>query len=213
MISPKYTDNILLFKNKIVNLGGNVAGQVFNVELDLTTKYGAVLFIQVGRETTVDISDEIQDEGLLISIRRLYSYSGNKLDHPAGHFFRMRNDIVIMQNVASGVIGNNVIALTTLPACLPGEYVYFRGSSDSSFTNFEIAKVLKVIGNNVTFDAPLFINHTGDVMFTHADVLTPLTIQGGAIWRITFDYGAAQLPDAIAVVRCMAQTYDADMEL
>lgn len=207
-IRPSYTDNVTVIKTRLFNNGANATdGSVSSYDLDLRTKYGATLFVQLGRSPMTDT-----DYGLKIRVFPLFDLgSGIFLQHPYGKLLEANPFFSKQLTISSATAGLKVIGVSGTPnsAFQVGTYVYLTNGVNS--TQDEVCKISKVATSQINVDAPLQYSRSGGLAYSSADVFAPLALEGGMVHRVIADFGAPQLGSGIAYANVMAQIYEGDL--
>lgn len=187
-------------------------GEVKRDTIDLRNKFGARLFLGVGRGGTAVLS-----AGVNVEVRRTPNNGG--IAWPGAPEVAYVSDTVAAYaksiNNASGY-GVGVAAFATAGTGTPAadEDLCFwgtaaAGANGTALPNLEFLRVSKFSSPTLTVDAACKVAKINSELFTNkANLWTPW-IASGSVVEVIFDYGAAAsgTGDAVAVV-CYAQIYD-----
>ena len=199
--TPIWTDNV-----SVIAAATLTAGQRTRGTLDLRTKFGAFLFVRMGRKGTAAPSSAIQ-----VQIRRVLNNDAAGGIHPA-------SGSPLQSGTAAGTAttvnldsnaGQNLLNVTSNAGFAAGDVVCIY---DAAFTRLEFHRVSKIAPNALALDDNLGFTHTAaqaDNVTRHAEVYPPVWLQGGTLWELVIDYGAATT-GADYVVESRAQVYDSD---
>jgi len=199
--TPVWTDNVGVIAAATLAAGNKTRGT-----LDLRTKFGAMLFVRLGRKGSTAPASAIQTQ-----IRRVLNNDGAGGIHPGapiplagttstGQSTTVNSDSNSGQNVL------NVASITNFAA---GDVICIY---DTSFARLEFHRVSKVSGSTLVLDDNLGYTHTAaqaDNVTRMADVFAPVWLNGGSLWEVVVDYGASA-SGSDYVIECKAQTYDSD---
>ena len=199
--TPVWTDNVSVISAATLAAGSRTRGTI-----DLRSKFGAFLFVRLGRKGATAPASAIQ-----VQIRRVLNNDAAGGIHPGapiplagsattGHATTVNADSASGQNVL------NVAAVTGFAA---GDTITIY---DSGFARLEFHRVSKVSGSTLVLDDNLGFTHTAaqaDNVTRMADVYPPVWLAGGSLWEAVADYGASA-SGADYVVEARAQTYDSD---
>ena len=186
-VTPVFTDNV-----SVIAAATLAKGAVSRGTIDLRTKYGAWLFMKIGRGGTTALTN-----GIDIFARRVLNNDvatpGGR--HPAGIQLAMAAPTTACNGnttvAATSVAGQNELFIAIANFAV-GDLICI---TDAAYTRLEwgrISKLTVAVGTGVTLSAPLQYTHTlaqADTVRNKADVLTPLWIDGGSLWEVIFDYG------------------------
>ena len=199
--TPTFTDNVSVIAPTSVAAGGLTSGSI-----DLRTKKGAWLFIAVGRQGATVPAAAMQikvrrvlNNGTAPSLKNIYVAFASTIT--------ANNATTVNVDSASGQLTLGVASATGVVA--GDDWCIY----DTALTRLEFATVSKVSGTTITFDDNLQYTHTSaqaDNVARYADRFTPIWLEGGSLYTVTADYGAAATGSNI-VVRAFAQTYDSDL--
>lgn len=187
-------------------------GEVKRNTIDLRTKFGARLFLGVGRGGTAALS-----AGVNVEVRRIPNAGG--IAWPGAPEVAYVSDTAAayaksINNAGGYNIGTAAFAVTGTGTSVADEDLCFWGATavqanGAALPNLEFLRVSKYLSPTLTVDGPCKVAKINNELFTNnANLWTPW-IAGGSMVEVIFDYGAAAsgTGDAVAVV-CYAQTYD-----
>lgn len=206
--TPQFTDNVSVVPAQLLAVG---SGNVVKGTLDLRNKFGALLFLRVGRTGTDALSD-----GVSIQVRP--TLNNDVIGHPVG-ISRLTSaaaasGTTVSIDSANGQRTLNVVSATGFAA---GDIIAIQDSG-GGVTRLEWARVSKKNPANLILDRDLQFTHTAvqaDTVHNEADTFAPIWLSisaGGALWEIIFDYGDDLVGDSV-VVEAKAQTYDSDQTI
>jgi len=199
VFTPNYTETTVVAAVAI----STGAAPTTRGTIDLTASYGAWLFVRVGSTgvTNLDVPVTIQIRPMLGAKR-----------HPSS--VTTRTGIVNAATASTTVSTDAAVAATSIivasgTGVVAGDTVMI---TDAAFARLEFARVSKVSGTTLYLDAPLQFAHTAaqaDPVTNAAQVFAKIRLDGGAIWEIIFDLGAATSGSNI-VVQAIAVNYVSD---
>jgi len=199
--TPSWTDNVSVIAAATLAAGSKTRGTI-----DLRSKFGAFLFVRLGRKGATAPGAAIQ-----VQIRRVLNNDSAGGIHPGaaiplaggtstGQATTVNSDSASGQNVL------NVASVTNFAA---GDVICIY---DSGFSRLEFARVSKVSGSTLVLDDNLGYSHTAaqaDNVTRMGDVFSPVWLNGGSLWETVVDYGGTGTGSDY-VVEAKAQTYDSD---
>lgn len=204
--TPVWTDPVsAIIAAQVLARGSTVRGT-----LDIRSKFGAYLFLKLGRGGTTALTN-----GVDVMARRLVGNAAATVgyENPAG------TPALLSQNAAasgttvstdsnSGQAALNVASITGFAA---GDIIAIQDSG-GGVTRLEYHRVSKTATGILTLDRNLVFTHTAaqaDTVRNKADVWAPLWLPGGALWEVIFDYGDDAAGESVTV-QALAQTYDSE---
>lgn len=197
---PTWTDNVSVIAAAALALGSTTRGT-----LDLRTKYGAYLFLRIGRGGTTALTN-----GVSVLARRLINNDAAGGAHPVDiellGSYAAASSTTVASDSASGQATLNVASVSGFVA---GDLVCIQDSG-GGVTRLEWHRVAKTATGILTLDRPLQYTHTAgqaDTVRNKADVFPPQWINGGALYEIVFDYGDDSAGESVTV-QALAQTLD-----
>jgi hypothetical protein len=207
-VTASFTDNVSVVAAAVLARGSTARGT-----LDLRSKYGAYLFVKIGRGGTTGLTN-----GVDVRINRVLNNDTATPGgvHPGG--------IPLLSSIAaaaSTTIGNAdansgqaVVTVASTTSFAAGDLICIQ-DADAGVTRLEFQRVSKVAGGangTLTLDRNLQYTHTSlvaDTVRNKADVFAPIWLAGGSLWEVIFDYGDDAAGDSVTV-QAKAQTYDSD---
>ena len=199
--TPVWTDNVSVIAAATLAAGSKTRGTI-----DLRAKFGAMLFLRLGRKGATAPASAIQAQ-----IRRVLNNDGAGGIHP-GAPIPLAGSTTTGQSTtvsADSASGQNVLNVASVTNFAAGDVICIY---DSGFARLEFHRVSKVSGSTLVLDDNLGYSHTAaqaDNVTRIADVFAPVWLNGGSLWEIVVDYGASATGSDY-VVECRAQTYDSD---
>ena len=199
--TPVWTDNVSVIAAATLAAGNKTRGT-----LDLRSKFGAMIFLRLGRKGATAPASAIQAQ-----IRRVINNDGAGGIHPgapiplAGSTSTGQSTTVNSDSNS----GQNVLNVASVTNFAAGDMICIY---DTSFARLEFHRVSKVSGSTLVLDDNLGYTHTAaqaDNVTRMADVFAPVWLNGGSLWEVVVDYGASA-SGSDYVVECKAQTYDSD---
>lgn len=208
-VTPVYTDNVAVVSAAVLARGSTTRGT-----LDLRAKFGAFLFIKIGRGGTTALTN-----GVDVLIRRVLNNDGASAGaaHPAGMPALLSSTTAASSTTVdadsnSGQATLNVASTTGFAA---GDIVCIQDSG-AGVTRLEWQRVSKVTNpgasGELVFDRDMTFTHTGaqaDTVRNKSDVFTPIWMPGGSLWSVVFDYGDDSAGESVTV-QALAQTLDSE---
>lgn len=207
-VTPVYTDNVSVVAAQVLARGSRARGT-----LDLRTKYGAWLFVKIGRGGTTALTN-----GVDVLVRRVLNndVAAAGARHPGGIQLTMSAPTTACNGnttvAGTSAAGQNEVITASVANFAAGDLICVQDAG-GGVTRLEWARVSKTTisaGTGLTLDAPLHFAHTlaqGDTVRNKADALSPVWMDGGALWEVCFDYGDDAAGDS-ATVQALAQTMD-----
>jgi hypothetical protein len=177
--------------------------------IDLRTKRGAWFFASVGRGGTT-----AHTAGMGLLIRR----TGNAgvIEHPSAPMFVGDSATATRVTCTAAGTPNNAgvtsITTATNTGIVAGDLLFIDDTGNVGIGNSEWARAAFVTSSTVILlDRPTQYAHnsTNAHLSNHADVFSPVWMDGGCEVEVIFDYGASSTGDT-DVVRCFYSTYDSD---
>ena len=179
-VVPVWTDNVSVIPAQTVAFGNIVRGT-----LDLRQKFGAMLFVRLGRKGTAAPPVSIK-----VQIRRMLNNGAAGGQHPGasiplsgttstGHATAVNAD---------SAAGQSILNVASVTGFLPNENICIY---DAALSRLEFARVSHVAGSTLVLDSPLGFAHTAaqaDNVTRQADVFSPAWLHGGALWEVIVDY-------------------------
>jgi hypothetical protein len=199
--TPSFTD-----PTTVVADGTLAKGSISSGTLNLAAKFGAWLFLAIGKGGTTGLSN-----GCAVLVRRTLNAGGTI--HPCLPS-RQQNTTTVNGNTtvnSTSNSGQNVLNVASVTNFAAGDVICIQDSG-GGVTRLEFARVSKVSGSTLVLDDNLQYTHTAaqaDTVRNKADVFTPLWLAGGCTWEVIFDNGAETTADNITI-RAQAQTYNSD---
>jgi hypothetical protein len=199
--TPVWTDNVSVIAAATVAAGNKTRGTI-----DLRSKFGAFLFVRLGRKGST-----APGSGIQVQVRRVLNNDGAGGIHPGASIplagsTTTGQATTVNADSASGQAVLNVASVTNFAA---GDVICIY---DSGFSRLEFQRVSKVSGSTLVLDDNLGFTHTAaqaDNVTRIADVFAPVWLAGGSLWELVVDYGGTGT-GADYVVEAKAQTYDSD---
>lgn len=205
-ITPSFTDTPVSVLAATVLARGSTARGTW----DGRTKFGAYLFLKIGRGGTAALTN-----GIDVLVRRVLNNdtAGAGNVHPAGMPALLSTTVAasattVSADSASGQATLNVALITGFAA---GDILCIQDSG-GGVTRLEWHRVSKTATGILTLDRALQFTHTAaqaDTVRNKADVFAPIWIPGGSLYEVIFDYGDDAAGDS-ATVQALAQVYDQD---
>lgn len=209
-ITPVWTDAVVVVTpTKISAAGASVRGTI-----DLRSKFGARLFVKIGRLTTTVLAAAIN-----VYVRPVLNNGavGSSLPflHPTGAMFQSQTAVTVCPTVATNnqAAGSKSLDLSAGTSMAEGDVICISDSGGTTFARTEFKIVSKVSSNNLTLADGLDYAHTtaqADIVSRLADVFSPIFLAGGSLWEVVFDYSRSATGGDV-VVMAHAQTYDSNL--
>ena len=199
--APVWTDNASVITAATLAAGNKTRGTI-----DLRSKFGAFLFVRLGRKGATAPGSAIQ-----VQVRRVLNNDAAGGIHP-GAAIPLAGGTGTGQSTtvnADSNSGQNVLNVASVTNFAAGDIICLY---DASFARLEFHRVSKVSGSTLVLDDNLGYTHTAaqaDNVTRMADVFAPLWLHGGSLWEIVVDYGGTGTGSDY-VVEAKAQTYDSD---
>jgi hypothetical protein len=202
-VTPNWTDHTSVISAQTLARGSTLRGT-----LNLKTKFGAKLFVRLGRGGTTALTN-----GVNVQIRALANDGTNNVPHP-GEVVPLlsstaaASSTTVSSDSASGQAALNVSSSTGFAA---GDTICIQDSG-GGVTRLEFAKVSKTATGVLTLDSNLIFTHTAaqaDTVRNKADIFAPVWLDGGSLYEVIVDYGDDTAGEAVTV-QVYAQTYDSD---
>jgi hypothetical protein len=210
VVTASFTDNVSVVAAAVLARGSTARGT-----LDLRAKFGAYLFIKIGRGGTTALTN-----GVDVLLRRMLNNGAAGTVggvHPAGIPLLSStvacngNTTIAGTNVAAGDVEIHTAAVTNFAA---GDLICIQDAG-GGVTRLEWARVSKLTvasGTGLTLDSPVLFAHTtaqADTVRNKADVFAPVWLAGGSLYEVIFDYGDDAAGESVTV-SALAQSYDSD---
>jgi hypothetical protein len=185
-------------------------GGVRRGTIDLRTKFGAYLFLGVGRGGTTALTN-----GVNVEVRRMLNNGG--MQFPAApHFAALTNTDAAyakqINNVGGYASETSAFAVDGTGTPAADEDLCFWGTTavqadGTALPSLEFLRVSKFSSPTVTVDSPCKVAKINDELFTNKANCWAVWCPGGCVYEAIFDYGDDAAGEAVAVV-CYAQTFD-----
>jgi hypothetical protein len=185
-------------------------GNVKRGTIDLRGKFGAYLFLGVGRGGTTALTN-----GLNVEVRRMLNGGGILLPG-APHFAAVTDSVAAyakqINNAGGYAAGTSTFATTGTGTPAADEDLCFWGftsvqSDGTSLPNLEFLRVSLYSSPNLTVDAACKLAKIQSELFANKANSWTVWCPGGCMYEVVFDYGDDAAGEAVAVV-CYAQTFD-----
>lgn len=208
-ITPNWSDAVAVVAPTKLSSGGS---GIVRGTIDLRGKKGARLFCKIGRLTTTVLATAID-----VYVRPVLNNgaTGTNLPftHPTSPQFQSQTAVTVCPTVASdAAAGARTLVVSAGTSIVKGDTICISNSGGTTFTRTEFKTVAKVATNTLTLTEGLDYAHTSaqtDIVSRLADVFTPLTLPGGSLYEVIFDYQVSATGGDV-VVLAHAQTYDSD---
>lgn len=199
--TPVFTDYVSVLAAQTL-----ARGSVANATIDLKSRFGASLFLQIGRGGTNALTN-----GILVGIRKLANDGTNDLPFPGDYWTMLSgtaaaNGTTVNADSAAGQKALNVASITGFAA---GDIVCV---TDAAFARMEFCKVSKTAAGILTMDRNLIFTHTAaqaDPVRNKADCFGPVPLEAGSVYEVIVDYGDDAAGDT-ANIRSYITRYDSD---
>lgn len=208
IITPVWTDGVVVVAPTLVSAAGaSVRGTI-----DLRGKLGARVFCKIGRLATTVLAASIN-----VYIRPVFNNgaTGTNImaEHPSSPIFQSQIAVTVAPTVATTAnIGDKTLVLSAGTSMVAGDTICISDSGGSTFTRLEFKTVAKVATATLTLTEGLEYQHTSgaaDIVTRLADVFSPISLAGGSLYEVIFDYGPSATGGNV-VVCAHAQTYDSN---
>lgn len=204
---PQWSDNIIVVPAQTMARTANpVRGT-----LDLRGKYGAYLYLKIGRGGTTAITN-----GVDLLVRRVVN-NGTQgtvaAVHPGGVSLLSSTTAASATTCATSdsPAGGYVLNVASVTGFASEDIICIQDSG-GGVTRLEWARVSKTATGVITVDSPLLFSHTAagaDTVRNKADVFDPIWLDGGSLWEVIFDQGNASGGTSEAItLMAQAQTWD-----
>jgi hypothetical protein len=176
--------------------------------LDLRSKYGAFIFIKIGRGGTTALTN-----GVDVLIRRVLNNGVAAVGgvHPIGIPLLSSTAAAASKTVgADAAAGATSLTVSPDATSLAAGDIICIQDSGGGVTRLEWARISKISGSVLTLDAPLQFAHTlaqADTVRNKSDVFEPIWVDGGSLYSVIFDYGDDAAGDSVTI-QAMAQIWD-----
>jgi hypothetical protein len=200
--TPVWTDNITLLGRTTLARGITANTSTF----DLRGKWGANVFIRIGRGGTAALSS-----GVVVNIRR--TINGGAILQVGGSLPSLVSQTAAAVSQVCAAAGNNAgvttLTLNAAQTYAAGDIVFIDGSAGSGNSEWCRVAVPLAAGTALILDAPTKFAHNNilDAVRNKADVFPPIWVEGGAVVELSFDHGADTTGDAVTI-EAFAQTMD-----
>ena len=185
-------------------------GEVERGTVDLRAKFGAHLFLGVGRGGPTALTN-----GVNVEVRRMLN-NGGVLFPGAPHFAALGDTAAAyakqINNGAGYPAGTVAFATDGTGTPSADEDLCFWGktavqSDGVALPDLEFLRVSKFSSPTLTVDSPCKVAKIDDELLTDKANCWSVWCPGGCVYEVVFDYGDDAAGDAVAVV-CYAQTFD-----
>lgn len=208
-VTPTFTDNVSVVAAAVLAKGSTARGTV-----DLRLKFGAYLFLKIGRGGTTAITAAVR-----VQIRRMLNNGAASTVggvHPGGIALLSSTEAcnynsTVNVNAGAGDVELKTVNITNAAV----DDIICIQDAGGGVTRLEWARISKLTvgsGTGVTLDSPLLFAHTSvqaDTVRNKADAFAPIWLGGGSLWEVIFDYGSEASAESVTI-QAMAQTYDSD---
>lgn len=193
---PVFTSAVLLARTALTS------GNTLRTILDLTGKYGADLWVLIGRQSTTAYGSNPPS----VIIRPTYSTDTKRV--PGDVYGRPCNSTTaVAPTLSSGITGGSSTALAlSAGTSFAADQIIAIETGTSSV---EFGRVSKVVSNTVTLDAPVAASHSSGVTVTNYAESMYFSLPGGRQYEIIVDYGNSSSGPDLDVVK-LVNTYDKD---
>jgi hypothetical protein len=184
-------------------------GEVERGTIDLREKFGARLFLGVGRGGTTALTN-----GVGVLIRPMVDGGDVIFQAPAAAYL---SDIAAayakqIDNVAGYAAGTSAFVTDGTGTPAGDDKICFWGKTavqldGVALPDLEFARVSKFASTTMTVDSPCKIAKVDNELYTNQANCWSVWCPGGCVYEVVFDYGDDAAGEAVAVV-CYAQTFD-----
>jgi hypothetical protein len=207
--TPSWTDTgTQVIAPQCLTLGNLVRGT-----LDLSTKFGAYLFIGIGRGGTTVLTTGVQ-----VEVRRTFNAGAiltpgapwaAYISTTAAAIYKLINN-----NPGPYAAGTSAFTIDGTGSPAYDEDICFWGATAipanaAALATLEFARVSKFSANVMTIDAPSKQSHADNEILTNKADQWLVWCPGGCTYSVVIDYGDDAAGEAVAVV-CYAQTYNSE---
>jgi len=212
--TPVWTDAVVVVAPQKVTPGTGGTG-VIRGTIDLRAKFGARLFLKIGRLTTTALA-----AGINVYIRPVFNNGtaggmvGNIAGaiHPTTFNLQSQTGTTVCPTVATTNrnAGDKIITLSSSASMTEGDVICISDSGGTTFTRTEFNIITRVSGSDIYLVNGLEYAHTtaqADIVSRLADVFSPLMLAGGSLYEVIFDYTRSTTGGDV-VVMAHAQTFD-----
>jgi hypothetical protein len=185
-------------------------GNVKRGTIDLRDKFGAYLYVGLGRGGTTALTN-----GVNIEIRRTLNNGG--ILWPASPHFAALTDTAAayakqINNAGGYTVDTAVFAVDGTGTPSADEDLCFWGKTavqadGVALPDLEFLRISKFSSPTLTIDSPCKRAKIDDELFTNKANCWSVWCPGGCVYEAIFDYGDDTAGEAVAVV-CYAQTFD-----
>jgi hypothetical protein len=203
---PSWTDTGTTVISPVALGRGNVKRNT----LDLRDKFGAYLFLGLGRGGTTALTN-----GVNVEVRRMLNNGG--ILWPAAPHFAALSDAAAayakqINNAGGYPVDTAAFAVDGTGTPAGDEDLCFWGktsvqSDGVALPDLEFLRVSKFSAATVTLDTGCKRAKIDDELFTNRANCWLVWCPGGCVYSVVFDYGDDSAGEAVAVV-CYAQTFD-----
>jgi hypothetical protein len=202
-ITPTWTDNVSVISAQVLARGSTLRGT-----LDLRSKIGARLFIRLGRGGTTALGT-----AATLLVRPVVNNDAAGGVHPAPSWGTQTSTAAANSTTVSSDsnAGQAVLTVASGTGFAAGQIICIQDNG-GGVTRLEWARISKISGGTITLDRNLTYTHTSaqaDTVRNQADVFIAPFIDGGTLYEVIVDYGAAGSGESLTV-QVLAQTYDVD---
>ena len=185
-------------------------GEVERGTIDLRAKFGAYLFLGLGRGGTTALTN-----GVNVEVRRMLN-NGGILMPGSPHFAALSDTVAAIakqiNNGAGYTAGTSAFATDGTGTPASDEDLCFWGKTavqadGTSLPDLEFLRASKFSSPTLTVDSPCKVAKINDELFTNKANLWSVWCPGGCVYEAIFDYGDDAAGETVAVV-CYAQTLD-----
>lgn len=210
LVTPNFTDLVSVLSAQVLARGSTARGTINLGGGGTSMKFGAYLFIKMGRGGTTALS-----AGMDILVRRVLNNDTAAAGgvHPAAMPALLSSTAAaagttVNVDSAAGQAALNVASITGFAA---GDIICIQDSG-GGVTRLEWHRVSKTATGILTLDRNLQFAHTAaqaDTVRNKSDVFGPIWVPGGSLYEVIFDYGSQSTGDS-ATLQCLAQSYDSE---
>jgi hypothetical protein len=207
--APTYTDNVAVIAATVLARGSVARGT-----LDLRSKFGADLFIKIGRGGTTALTN-----GVNVLVRKVVNNDGASAgaSHPTGGYESLSTTAAATSTTvdADSNSGQAVLNVTSTTGFAAGDIICIQDAG-AGVTRLEFHRVSKITNpgasGELNLDRNLTFTHTAaqaDTVRNKSDVFAPIWVRGGSLVAVVIDYGDDSAGESVTV-QALAQTYDVD---
>src|SRR5262249_7620073 len=156
--------------------------------LNLKTKNGARLFLDIGRGGTTALSN-----GIVAQIRPIANDGVNDIPHPGGLSPLLSSIAAATSTTVSSdsAAAQNALNVTSVTGFAADDIICIQDAG-GGVTRLEWHRVSKTAAGILTLDRNLIFAHTAaqaDTVRNKADSFVPIYLPGGASYEVVIDYG------------------------